>query len=323
MAADLTFAAMGTGVRLIAAPDAPLAAARRELEALAAALTRFDPASELAALNADPRPVVPASRVLRCAVRAALAGARATGGLADPTLLGALERSGYTHSLAGRARAGAAAALAAAPARRPARPAPEQAWRRVWVDDASGTIGRPSGVRLDLGGSAKGLIADRLVARLSPHGPCVVDCGGDVAVAGRHAVHVLHPVSGEAVHRLALSDGAVATSGIGARTWWDAAGRPQHHLLDPATGTPAWTGVLSATALAPSAALAEALAKAALLAGPVAGRALLRTLGGVLVLDDGSVHAVGAAARARPRVTVPAVTVPAVTVPAVALERVA
>jgi thiamine biosynthesis lipoprotein len=299
---ELAFAAMGTQVRLLAAADAPLAGARAELEALAAALTRFDPASELSALNADPRPVVPASPVLRCGVRAALAGARATGGLADPTLLGALERAGYARSLANRPRAAAGAALAAAPARRAARPAPEQAWRRVWVDDAAGTIGRPPGLRLDLGGSAKGLIADRLVARLSPHGPCAVDCGGDVAVSGSHAVHLLHPLTGEPVHVLALRDGAAATSGIAARTWWGADGRPSHHLLDPATGTPAWTGVLSATALAPSAALAEALAKAALLAGPIAGRALLRPRGGVLVLDDGSVHAVGAAARPRARV---------------------
>ena len=64
---------------------------------------------------------------------------------------------------------------------------------------------------------------------------------------------------------------------------------PRHHLLDPATGAPAWTGVVSATALAPTAAEAEALAKAALLAGPRAGRALLaRHGGGVLVLDDGA-----------------------------------
>jgi len=61
------------------------------------------------------------------------------------------------------------------------------------------------------------------------------------------------------------------------------------HLLDPATGEPAWTGVVSATALAPTGAEAEALAKAALLAGPDAGRALLERRGGVLVLDDGAV----------------------------------
>ena len=40
-------------------------------------------------LNTDPREAVPASRTLRNAVRSAIAGAAATGGLVDPTLLGA------------------------------------------------------------------------------------------------------------------------------------------------------------------------------------------------------------------------------------------
>ncbi|MGZ6515907.1 MAG: hypothetical protein ACXVD8_13445, partial [Actinomycetota bacterium] len=59
---------------------------------------------------------------------------------------------------------------------------------------------------------------------------------------------------------------------------------------------PAWTGVLAATALAPSALEAEALAKAALLSGPAAGRRLLRARhGGVLVHEDGAVDPVAPA----------------------------
>ena len=296
---DLRFAAMGTHVRLIAAPGAPVTAARRELDDLAGRLTRFDPSSELSALNADLRKVVPASPVLRAAVRAALAGAALTAGLADPTLLGAVERAGYAGSRRDLPRVSdLRAALAAAPPRRAARPAPAAAWRSVTADDRAGTITRPPGVRLDLGGSAKGLIADRLAARLAPAGPCVVDCGGDIRVSGRRDVHVLDPFTGATVTVLAVRDGAVATSGLGTRLWWHD-GRPAHHLLDPATGTPAWTGLISATALAPTATEAEALAKAALLAGPVAGRALLRRYGGVLIADDGSAAATGAAARIR------------------------
>ena len=63
---------MGTRVRLLASAPGPLPAVRAEVEQLAARLTRFDPASELCRLNADPRPVVPASADLRAAVRAAL-----------------------------------------------------------------------------------------------------------------------------------------------------------------------------------------------------------------------------------------------------------
>jgi thiamine biosynthesis lipoprotein len=289
---ELEFPTMGTRVRLLASDPSPLPNARAEVEQLAARLTRFDARSELCALNADPRPVVPASAELRAAVRAALRGAGLTGGLADPTLLGPLERAGYGSSLAGVPRTPLPDALAAAPPRRRAGPSSGAAWRSVVVDDGSGTIARPPGVRLDLGGSAKGFIADTAAALLAPYGPCAADCGGDMRVLGGHKVLVAHPFGGEPVAAIALCDAAVATSGVDARLW----GAADHHLLDPATGKPAWTGVVSATALAPSAAEAEALAKGALLAGPVAGRALLRH-GGVLVLDDASVLRVGAAAK--------------------------
>jgi thiamine biosynthesis lipoprotein len=84
----------------------------------------------------------------------------------------------------------------------------------------------------------------------------------------------------------------VATSGIGRRSWLGPRGRPAHHLLDPATGAPAFTGVVQATALAPTALEAEIRAKAALLSGPAGGERWLAEHGGVLVLDDGSVREV-------------------------------
>jgi len=285
---ELAFPSMGTEVRLLASDRGLLPAARDLVQRLAARLTRFDAASELCALNADPRPTVPASADLRAAVHAALAGARLTGGLADPTLLGELEAAGYDASLAGRPRAPLADALTAAPARRAGAPHPAARWREVRVDDAARTIMRPPGLRLDLGGSAKGFIADRAAALLAPAGPCAVDCGGDMRVHGGHAVRVRHPLTGEDAAVLLVRGGGVATSGIDARLW-RAGDTTAHHLLDPATGRPAWTGVLTATALAPTAAEAEARAKAALLAGPLAGRAILREHGGVLMRDDGAV----------------------------------
>ena len=287
---ELSFPAMGSRVRLLAPPAAPLDAARDLIEDLEARLTRFDPDSELCRLNRDPRTAVPASAPLRAAVAAALDGAAATGGLADPTLLGAVVRAGYARSLVGHPRADLQAALAAAPAARPGAPSAAADWRDVRVDDAAGTVVRPPGVALDLGGSAKGLAADLAAAVLAGDGSCAADVGGDLRVYGAHAVQVLHPLTGDAVRTLELDGDAVATSGIDKRLWWDGAGRPAHHLLDPATGDPAWTGVLTATARAPRAALAEALAKAAVLAGPDRGRAILARYGGLLVSFDGDVH---------------------------------
>jgi FAD:protein FMN transferase len=105
---------------------------------------------------------------------------------------------------------------------------------------------------------------------------------------------VRHPLTGEVAHRLHVKSGGVATSGIDARLWEGQEGGFAHHLIDPSTRAPAWTGLVAATALAPSAGEAEALAKTALLSGPAAGRALLGTRwGGVLVHDDGAVEPVG------------------------------
>ena len=97
---------------------------RRFVVEFDAALSRFKPDSELCALNADPRERVPASALLRTAVRAGLAAAERSGGLVDPTLVGEIESAGYVASRAGVPGAPLGAALAEAPPRRPAQPQP-------------------------------------------------------------------------------------------------------------------------------------------------------------------------------------------------------
>jgi thiamine biosynthesis lipoprotein len=100
-------------------------------------------------------------------------------------------------------------------------------------------------------------------------------------------VHVANPFGGPPLHTFLLGDAGVATSGIGRRSWLGPDGRPAHHLLDPATGRPAFTGVVQATAIAPTALEAEVRAKAAVLAGPERAADWLPH-GGVLVFDDGT-----------------------------------
>jgi thiamine biosynthesis lipoprotein len=230
------------------------------------------------------------SRLLEQAVAASLDAARASGGLADPTLLLALRAAGYASSLAEQAPAALAEALRAAPPRSPARAAFPSQWRRVCV--ASGRITRPPGLQLDLGGSAKGFAADQCAALLSGQRAFAVDLGGDIRIGGTGAVdrivEVEHPFTHTPAHRFTVAAGAVATSGITRRVW-GSGDRFGHHLIDPATGRPAWTGVIQATALAPTALEAEALAKAAFLSGPERGVELLGTHGGALVRDDGEV----------------------------------
>jgi thiamine biosynthesis lipoprotein len=294
------FACFGGSVEvLVGGPSqsgvtAPVAAllAQGMLRGLHTRLTRFDPASELSQLNAAPQAVVYASRLLRRFARAVVEAGERSGGLVDATLVDELERAGYATSRAGLRGLRASEVLHGGLPARPARPRADQAWRRIVVDDAARTITRPPWLRLDSGGLGKGLAADLVAESLRLHPAFAVDCAGDVRIGGRariaRRVLVESPLAGEPVHELEIVDGAVATSGVTRRSWRDTTGAVKHHILDPFSGQPAWTGVLQATALAPTALQAETLAKAALLAGPDRGRGVLEEHGGVLVLDDGS-----------------------------------
>jgi thiamine biosynthesis lipoprotein len=268
--------------------------ARRDLLRWHRQFSRFESDSELSALNADPAETVAVTPLMRRIVETGIRGARATGGLVDPTLGDAIEDAGYTSHLAGP-EIPLAQALELAPALARGWPSPRASWERVSVDRRAGTITRPPGVKLDLGGIAKGVFADELSSRLTPHAAFAVDCAGDIRLGGTHMtardVHVASPFDDSVLHTFELSSGAIATSGIGRRSWLGKGGTPAHHLLDPLTGRPAFTGVVQVTALAPAAAGAEVLAKAALLSGPDAAERWLPG-GGVIVLDDGSHHVV-------------------------------
>ena len=151
-------------------------------------------------------------------------------------------------------------------------------------------------MRLDLGGSAKGFAADRAAGSLAGQGGFAVDAGGDIVLGGAggtpRRVTVAHPLDDRPALEFDLAAGAVATSGIGTRIWETVSGFA-HHLLDPATGRPAWTGVIQATAIASTGVEAETLAKTALLLGPEHGLRVLEPAGGALVLDDGRVMIAG------------------------------
>jgi FAD:protein FMN transferase len=275
--------------------------ARRELLAVHARLSRFLPDSELSHLNSDPRPTARASALLRRLAREVVTAGELSGGLVDATLLGELEGAGYGGSREGETGLAAAVLLESAPPRRAARPA-SGAWRSIRVDDDAGTISRPPGLRLDSGGIAKGLAADLAAARLERHPTYAVDCAGDMRIGGTagapRAVGVADPFGTGLLTTLEVATGGVATSGITRTSWRRDGGGPAHHLLDPSTGRPAYTGVLQVTALAPTAVEAEVRAKTALLSGPEGARDALRH-GGVVVLDDRSLEVVPEPARER------------------------
>jgi FAD:protein FMN transferase len=261
---------------------------RRRLLAWHDQFSRFLPNSELSRLNADPRHVVPVSPTMARFVATATSAARVTGGLVDPTLVDDVEAAGYSRTLSWESLP-LTRALLLAPGRVPGRGRAPSAWAEIEVDRVARTVTRPPGVRLDSGGIFKGLCGDMLAAVLGRHVSFAVDAAGDVRFGGagewRRPVRVTSPFDNSLLHMFELVHGAAATSGIGRRSWLGEDGRPAHHLLDPATGRPAFTGVVQVTALAPTGVEAETRSKAALLSGPAAATDWLVD-GGVVVFDD-------------------------------------
>jgi thiamine biosynthesis lipoprotein len=295
------FDCFGGSCAVLVAGDGPAGTAhgaagrvRRRLLAWHDQFSRFMPSSELSRLNADPRRVVPVSATMARFVATALGAAGATDGLVDPTLVDDLENAGYRSDLSWESLP-LSRALLLAPGRAAAHSSAGGAWAQIEVDRAARTVTRPPGVRLDSGGIFKGLGGDLLAGVLGRHVSFAIDAAGDVRFGGvggwRRPVRVTSPFDGSLVHVFELVDGAAATSGIGRRSWMGADGRPAHHLLDPGTGRPAFTGIVQVTALAPTGVEAEIRSKAALLSGPSAALDWLVD-GGVVVLDDGTLQVV-------------------------------
>jgi len=261
-------------------------------------LSRFRGDSELTRLNLDPRREVPATPLMRRLAAAVVVAGSRSGGLVDATLLAGIVRAGYRHSFDDQTPLALSEVLSGFSERAPGRPSSARRWRAISVDDEAGTVTRPPGVMIDSGGIGKGLLADLVAAILRDHPTYAVDCCGDISIGGsagrERTVLVDDPFGGDPVHELSLSRGAVATSGIGRRCWPGPDGRPAHHILDPRTGRPAFTGIVQASAVAPSALLAEVYAKAALLSGPEHAAERLPH-GGVLVDDSGEVEVIAAA----------------------------
>jgi thiamine biosynthesis lipoprotein len=264
----LSFRAMGTHMLACLDVDshqAPsvLAEVPAWFEGWEQTLSRFRLDSELSRLNHSAGRPVPVSEVLWQVFQASLYAASTTDGLVTPTVAESMLEFGYDRDfelLAG----------ARIPSRPPIlteiRPLSTVAW-----DEDEHTLCLPEGVHLDFGGVAKGWAAHHAMLRLSEYGPALMNAGGDVASSG--------PLRGE----------AVATSGTDRRRWLQG-GFLRHHIIDPHTGLPAQTDVLTATVVAPTVLEAEAAAKSALIRGSQAGIAWIDaepSLAGMLILEDG------------------------------------
>jgi thiamine biosynthesis lipoprotein len=156
---------------------------------------------------------------------------------------------------------------------------------------------------LDLGAVAKGLAIDLAARELRPFVNFAIDAGGDLYLGGHRrpdtpwSVGIRHPREDGLLDSLLVSDTAVCTSGDYERRSPDDAHR--HHILDPRRGVSADT-VASVTVVAPTAMVADALATAAFVLGPIDGLRLLESQGvdGIIVSSTLERHATQGIGRA-------------------------
>jgi len=238
--------AIGTTIRVVVTNPSKVAGARailtEDLAALDEACSRFRGDSELIRLEASAGRPTRVSPLLAGAIKAALRGAQLTDGDLDPTLGRAMETLGYDRDFASLPVRGGAIRVTV-------RHVPQ--WRQIELDETTGMLTVPAGVRLDLGATAKAWAADRSAQRIAQALGCgvLVSLGGDIAIAGEvppdgWSIRVqdvtgdpLVPTEGPS-SLVAIRAGGLATSSTSSRKWQQG-GDLMHHILDPRTGRPA------------------------------------------------------------------------------------
>lgn len=292
----LEFRAMGC--EMLAALDYPTEIASRLLaqvpdwfEIWEATLSRFRSSSELNQINDQSGVPIAVSETMWSVMYAARRAEELSGGLVTPVMLTELMTAGYTASfdrLDGEQSIMGKVATAS----------PPLSLQDVIFQPMDRTIRAPQGLRFDLGGIAKGWSAYRAMRLLENYGPTLVDAGGDIAISGLKSdgqpwlVGVDDPFQRrESLATLRLGRCGVATSGKDHRRWMQG-GRWQHHILDPRTGEPATTDVLTSTVIASNVMKAEMAAKVVLILGSQEGLSWLNAhpgYAGFIVTENGDV----------------------------------
>lgn len=239
-------------------------------------MSTYKPQSQLSRVNARAAQApVQVDRELFEVIRASLEFSRLTGGAFDVTYASV----GYMYDFREH--------------RRPSEQQIEKAlpgvnWRNLRLDPKALTVRfERAGMRIDLGGIAKGYAVDRAIGLLQQRGieHALVTAGGDSRIIGDRfgrpwIVGIRHPDDpGRVITRIPLIDTAMSTSGDYER-YFDENGVRYHHIIDPKTGHSA-SKVRSATILAPTAMQTDGLSKTAFVLGAEAALKIIETIPGV------------------------------------------
>jgi thiamine biosynthesis lipoprotein len=223
----------------------------------------------LSRLNAAAGKTVSVSADTFSVIKSAVDAWKHTDGRFDPTIHDALCAVGYDRSFGDLVPMCAASGEAG----------PSPGCASIELDQHLREVRLPAGVRLDLGGIAKGAAADLVVSRLlesGAYGACV-NIGGDIRVEGSAPTVAGWIIDitfgGELQRRIALGGGAVCTSSRTKRRWMTAGGE-RHHIMDPRLGR-STTGLRWVSVVGARATQAEVLTKTVFVAGAEAGRRIV------------------------------------------------
>ena len=293
-AADKTFRAMGTDCQiLVTGPNARRLATlgMRRVDDLEQLWSRFLPESEISQLNrTSGRPKSVSGPTFEL-IRNAISAWHLSEGLFDPTMHEQINGLGYNQPFE---------TIGSEIRETNYRSVPGAGCEGIVLDADRMTIKLPKGLKIDPGGIGKGFAADVISEELMYAGAdgVLVSLGGDLRVRGESptsegwVIRVRDPKSAEETQAtVVLEDAALATSSTLTRTWNTGAGH-QHHLLDPRTGLPSASEVISATAIAGEGWWAEAAAKTAVLS-ETCSQTAIPNVAILRVLSDHSEHRMG------------------------------
>ena len=159
--------------------------------------------------------------------------------------------------------------------------------------EIKGNTANLNGKKIDLGGIAKGYIADKVVSYLEGKGvkKALVNLGGNIKVTGKFNIGIRKPFTEEILLNMPLENKSAVTSGIYER-YIEKNGEIYHHVLDPATGCGVKNELSSVTVIGENSADCDTLSTACLLLGTEKGKEIIENTAGteaVFISRDGDI----------------------------------
>jgi FAD:protein FMN transferase len=268
--------------------EAAIEAVFADMRRIDALMSTYKPDSEISRVNRDAaKTPVPITPELFGLLETSQQYSRLSSGVFDITYASV----GYLYDYRAHQRPDSKALAAALPG---------VDYRQLTLNAANHTVffGKP-GMRIDLGGIAKGYAVDRGIELLKSRGitRAMVNAGGDTRVAGDRfgkpwIVGIRHPDRrDEVVLRVPLEEAAFSTSGDYER-FFDEGGVRYHHIINPKTGKSPHA-VRSVTIIASNATRTDGLSKTVFILGPEKGLDFINGISdadAIVIAADGKVH---------------------------------